>query len=747
MDAAQFRHLVQQLYVAYYGRPADPAGLEWWSERLAAGEDLQIVLSAFGDSSEYTQNFHRDSSHYLVTQLFQQMFGREPDDAGLDFYTARLQSGAATLISIAKQIADGAQGDDLLLLNNRIAVADSYTLAVAESGANYGAADIAAASALLEEVDTSALSVALASSLARDTVYGTDTTNVWLPDDVAVELNPGDRIYVFEGQILHIYASQLQHIAGVSIAGETQTRESSRLFEIVIHNIDQSVIDAGLLVTDEYAAERITLDLIGSVRLGSQTELGSNIRLQVSDSLFPASFEQLDGIGVIGNGIGVIIFENLDPPPEPIDITGFETAEIWINGELLWENEISDLFQTDPEILLVWHDLPDPPSDEISYLVIEANFQVVGDLVVYSPVSLPDSLFSLEMGGGVSIAGDLQLARRDESENSLESLSILSLGESPNTIMGSVHARALETTSFSADNQLLEVEVQTESPMNIHGQLQFNSLSSDIGEALLEASGTANISIGSIAHNVPGNSDLRINTQLYNATLQIGVINGSDFQDRELILQGSGDLQINEISHAEDAGSLTTIIASEFSGSLEILSLTGIDAGEFAFIAGSVVNRLRLEDSALESNANGWNFDFSGAGAGSILELGMIDYRQGTLTINLGEFTTLYVTESTDWRAVDVNIQQQQAIVVASGVELLLSPEQAADLNVIYEDTVSQGLPVIAIADLPYSLEPDTLAKSAIDAHPTTIAAPPAISTPNSAELLPTIPDDGFWLY
>lgn len=50
--------LIQQLYVAYYGRPADPNGLTYWATRLEDnGGDLGEVINAFATSTEFEERF------------------------------------------------------------------------------------------------------------------------------------------------------------------------------------------------------------------------------------------------------------------------------------------------------------------------------------------------------------------------------------------------------------------------------------------------------------------------------------------------------------------------------------------------------------------------------------------------------------------------------------------------------------------------------------------------------------------
>lgn len=165
-------NLAQQMFVAYYGRPGDPAGVAYWAGKFDETTNLDEALAAFGDSAEFTANFGGLSNEALVTGLFQQMFNRDPDAAGLAFYVGRLDSGEATLASIAKQIADGAQGDDATTLANKVAVAQHYTDYVAQEDAIYEAGDIPAAAAILADVDYTADSVVLGNAAAEAAIDG-----------------------------------------------------------------------------------------------------------------------------------------------------------------------------------------------------------------------------------------------------------------------------------------------------------------------------------------------------------------------------------------------------------------------------------------------------------------------------------------------------------------------------------------------------------------------------------------------
>ena len=164
--------LAQQMYVAYYGRPADPGGLAYWADVFDATSDLTEALAAFGNASEFTDNFGSLSNSDLVTNLYQQMYGHAPDSGGLAFYLGRIDTGAATLASIAKQIADGSQSTDLSTLNNRIEVANTFTTQVETTGATYAGENIADAQALLAAVDETAASLTSGNSEATTFVNG-----------------------------------------------------------------------------------------------------------------------------------------------------------------------------------------------------------------------------------------------------------------------------------------------------------------------------------------------------------------------------------------------------------------------------------------------------------------------------------------------------------------------------------------------------------------------------------------------
>ena len=152
---------VQEMYIAYYGRPGDPGGLDFWAQQLVdSGGNLNAIIDAFGNSQEYNDRYGELGNEALVDNIYQQLLSRSADPGGLAFYVERLESGALTLASIALDIANGVQGgEDASILENKLTVANAFTHWVRNSNAAYDADNIDEVKAMMDSVDTSSASV------------------------------------------------------------------------------------------------------------------------------------------------------------------------------------------------------------------------------------------------------------------------------------------------------------------------------------------------------------------------------------------------------------------------------------------------------------------------------------------------------------------------------------------------------------------------------------------------------------
>jgi hypothetical protein len=133
------RDYVQKAYVAYYGRPADPGGQDYWALRMdAEGGSPNAIIGAFGYSDEFNRRYGGLDNPQLVTKIYQQALGRDPDQAGLNWYVAELVAGRRTLQTITLDVLNGANtAPDSTVVANKLGVATHYTAKVA-AGCLYG---------------------------------------------------------------------------------------------------------------------------------------------------------------------------------------------------------------------------------------------------------------------------------------------------------------------------------------------------------------------------------------------------------------------------------------------------------------------------------------------------------------------------------------------------------------------------------------------------------------------------------
>ncbi|MEO3388731.1 DUF4214 domain-containing protein [Mesorhizobium sp. CAU 1741] len=119
---------IQGIYLALFGRPADPAGLAFWEAETNGGTDLSAMIGALTGTDEFIGRFGEDASpSVVVTAIYQSLFNRDPDPEGLAFFLEQLESGAQTIESIAVNVLDGAQAADLDTVNAKIAAANLFT--------------------------------------------------------------------------------------------------------------------------------------------------------------------------------------------------------------------------------------------------------------------------------------------------------------------------------------------------------------------------------------------------------------------------------------------------------------------------------------------------------------------------------------------------------------------------------------------------------------------------------------------
>jgi len=126
---------LQELYVAYFGRAADPTGLDYWTE---SGITTKAFAANMYAQPEFTSEYGSKSVEAQVNQIYKNLFGREADVTGLNYWTLQINLGNLQLADIAVDLIYAAQNnsgssDDKSALTNRTNAAIAYTAKVKES--------------------------------------------------------------------------------------------------------------------------------------------------------------------------------------------------------------------------------------------------------------------------------------------------------------------------------------------------------------------------------------------------------------------------------------------------------------------------------------------------------------------------------------------------------------------------------------------------------------------------------------
>ena len=106
--------LITQLYIGYFDRAPDPEGLNFWISVLENGLSLEAIAQDFSTQVEArdTYDFLDDASddvseiESFITAIYDNLFDRAPDAAGLSFWTGVLADGFSVGTFILAIIAD-----------------------------------------------------------------------------------------------------------------------------------------------------------------------------------------------------------------------------------------------------------------------------------------------------------------------------------------------------------------------------------------------------------------------------------------------------------------------------------------------------------------------------------------------------------------------------------------------------------------------------------------------------------------
>lgn len=105
---------IAALYVGYFNRAPDPAGLQFWIDQIENGREFETIAADFAASPEATALYPYltapdvASSSVFITSIYQNLFNRMPDAEGLEFWSDVLDSGSVSVADMIAAIIEGA---------------------------------------------------------------------------------------------------------------------------------------------------------------------------------------------------------------------------------------------------------------------------------------------------------------------------------------------------------------------------------------------------------------------------------------------------------------------------------------------------------------------------------------------------------------------------------------------------------------------------------------------------------------
>lgn len=119
---------IQEIYIGLLGRAADYSGLQYWYNEIEAGilTIEQLRANIVNSQPEYTQGIGAMSRSDALGVLYQNLFSREPDNDGLNYWV----SGGGSTVSfdqLVLALANGASTPDRDLLDAKITAAELFT--------------------------------------------------------------------------------------------------------------------------------------------------------------------------------------------------------------------------------------------------------------------------------------------------------------------------------------------------------------------------------------------------------------------------------------------------------------------------------------------------------------------------------------------------------------------------------------------------------------------------------------------
>ena len=271
--------MIGQLYVGYFGRAADPDGLNYWITQFNAGMSLQAIANSFAVQPEATALYSYLAAPAVgdpaafVTAIYQDLFNRGPDAGGLAYWVNQLTVQGTPPGQMVLNIISGAQGADKTSVENKTHVAVDYAQKFVNNNLTWiGIDNIQGARDVVVPVTSDPATVTTA-ILQIDGIITQELTN---PQNISLTPN----------------LSTIQSGGTVAITLHADPSQANKDFQYTITGIDSSVVKGG--------------QLSGTVKLGSDSTAVINVGTVVTAAQLNTPNETIKvTVGPISTNVGL----------------------------------------------------------------------------------------------------------------------------------------------------------------------------------------------------------------------------------------------------------------------------------------------------------------------------------------------------------------------------------------------------------------------------------------------------------
>ncbi len=135
---------LQKLYIAYFGRPGDPSGINYWLSRSNESLTLREISNELSRQDEYKEYISSNRSFdFKINKLYFNLFNRKADFEGLNYWMKMVTRHGYKISDIVCELVYSSEKpysvtpeqekSDITILQNKILVAELFTKQISKS--------------------------------------------------------------------------------------------------------------------------------------------------------------------------------------------------------------------------------------------------------------------------------------------------------------------------------------------------------------------------------------------------------------------------------------------------------------------------------------------------------------------------------------------------------------------------------------------------------------------------------------